>query len=149
MLVDHAREGVEVGPRIDRVLRKVGEAVVLERVDVGRKQIVASRIAERDAEARHGQVVARKIEAFEQPPIGSGGVADQDEVNVVAWDTLVRELLHCQRRERGALRVVENHDGICGVHVPPPICPRIAESRIFAPWASEASAVKLLTPVVG
>jgi hypothetical protein len=80
-------------------LREVGKAVVLQRVNVGRVEIVRSRIAERDAEARHRQVVAGKVKSFEQSSVGSGGVTDQDEVDVVRWDALVLELLHRHRRK--------------------------------------------------
>jgi hypothetical protein len=97
VLVNHARKGVEVGQRIDRVLREVGEAVVFQRVNVGRVEIIRSRIAERYAKTWNGWVATNwDIEAFEQAPVGIGGIADQHEVDIIARHPLVLELLHCQ-----------------------------------------------------
>ena len=50
-----ARNRIEVGQEVDRVLRKVGEAVVFDRVDVRREVIAGSRAIKCEAQTRHRQ----------------------------------------------------------------------------------------------
>ena len=78
--VPEAGSGVEDGEQIDRVEREVGDAVVLESdIDGGHFGTGRGWLAECCVEDRYG---AEHRQPFEQPAVGSVGVADQDEVDV-------------------------------------------------------------------
>ena len=119
MVEEDAQERVEVRQEIDWVLGEVGEAVVFVGVDVGRVEIGRRRAVERDAQARDRRIrTGGEIEAFQQAAVGIAGIADHDEVHVIAGHTLGGEFGHGQPGEIRALRPAEDHHRVGGVHSP-------------------------------
>ena len=70
-----ARNRIEVGQEVDRVLRKVGEAVVFDRVDVRHEVIARSRAVEREPQTRYYE--AGKLR--QETAVGIHGIAEQRE----------------------------------------------------------------------